>query len=141
MPLTCHRDRTLIDWEALANLIERAPLGTVAPEMVQAKFQGSFAVSFVTDGALLVGAGRAISDGVTSSAIYDVVVLPEYQGRGIGRMVMDDLQAQLPKASVMLVAVPGKEAFYRKLGFRRLTSAMLRKEDPASWIAAGYLEK
>lgn len=141
MPSTCHRDRTNIDWNEATKLIETGFPVTLTADVVRAKFHGSQAVSFVVDGPRLVGLGRAISDGVTSSALYDVVVLPEYQGRGVGRLIMDDLLAQLPKNSVMLVSVPGKEGFYRKHGFRRLNTAMMRKADPTSWVDGGYLEK
>ena len=141
MPLTCHRDSTAIDWNDLAAVIAAGFPIRQTSETVRAKFLGSHAVSFVVDGGKLIGIGRAISDGVASSAIYDVVVLPEHQGRGAGRLIMQDLLAQLPAGSILLVPVPGKEEFYAKLGFRRLKYAMLLKDVPASWIAGGYFQE
>ena len=35
----------------------------------------------------LIGFGRAISDGEYQGAIYDVAVLPENQGKGVGRVI------------------------------------------------------
>ena len=59
--------------------------------------------------------------------IVDVVVRPEYQGRGIGSQIMDKLIAyaeqQTPiggRVSVQLLADVGKEEFYIKKGFRQL---------------------
>jgi ribosomal protein S18 acetylase RimI-like enzyme len=129
-----------IDWRELAAVIERAPLGKRDPAILQVTFGRSYAVCFATEGGRLVGAGRAISDGAVQSAIYDVVVLPECQGRGIGAEIVRRLLARLPTKAVLLVSAPGKEEFYRKLGFKRLRTAMLRRDDPQPWIDAGYLE-
>jgi len=35
--------------------------------------------------------------------------------------------------------VPGKEGFYERFGFRRMTTAMAIFENPASAFARGYL--
>jgi len=40
------------------------------------------------DDGLLVGAGRAITDWVNYALMLDIVVLPEYQGKGIGKRIM-----------------------------------------------------
>ncbi|MDL1893438.1 GNAT family N-acetyltransferase, partial [Sphingobacteriales bacterium CHB3] len=69
-------------------MIERAPLGKRDPDFVEKTYRGSYVYCFVEDNGKLIGAGRAISDGVSNSAIYDVVVLPEYQGKGIGTFLL-----------------------------------------------------
>ncbi len=141
MSLTYHSDQSLIDWTELASVIERAPLGTRDPSIVQQSFTGSYARCFVEDNGQLVGAGRAISDGATNSAIFDVVVLPEYQGRGIGKAIMHYLLERLPERSVLLVSVPRQEPFYRKLGFHKLRTAYLRHKDIDRWVQDGYIEE
>lgn len=40
---------------------------------------------------------------------------------------------------VILYAVPGKESFYERLGFRRMTRAMAIFDDQASAFSRGYL--
>lgn len=40
------------------------------------------------DGSRLVGFGRVVSDRVLHAMIYDMIVLPGYQGKGIGTMVL-----------------------------------------------------
>ncbi len=39
------------------------------------------------------------------------------------------------------LAVPGKEAFYRKLGFERMLTAMAIFEDQAAAFERGYLNR
>jgi hypothetical protein len=41
---------------------------------------------------------------------------------------------------IILYAVPGKEPFYRKLGFRRMLTAMAIFESPAQAAERGYVE-
>lgn len=74
----------------------------------------------------VIGFGRALSDGVYQSAIYDVTVLPEYQGQGIGKKIMEALLSKLPQGQgpVLIYVAPGKEGFYKKLGFEPLLTGM-----------------
>lgn len=121
-------------------MFRRADLGDRKPELAQAVFAGSYACCFAWDQPRLVGAARAISDGVTSSAIYDVVVEPAYQNQGVGRALMQNLLSRLPKRSVMLVSVHGKEGFYQKLGFRHLRTAYMLQENFGAWDSMGYFD-
>jgi ribosomal protein S18 acetylase RimI-like enzyme len=73
---------------------------------------------------LLIGFGRAISDGAYQAAIYDVAVIPEFQGKGIGTAIVKHILAKLPHCNVILYAAPGKEAFYRTLGMRKMKTGM-----------------
>jgi GNAT superfamily N-acetyltransferase len=80
-----------------------------------------FAVSAVVNGEV-VGAGRITGDGALWAYIQDMLVLPEYQGRGIGRRLMEELLAFLERTApkgcnIALVAAPGKSGFYAKFGF------------------------
>ena len=42
---------------------------------------------------------------------------------------------------IILYAVPGREAFYPKHGFRRMTTAMAIFADPRRAVADGYIEE
>lgn len=129
-----------VDWNEAAQVYLRAPLGMRIPGRLQKAFEASHTVCFASRGESLVGLGRAISDGVYQAAIYDLCVLPEHQGLGLGREIMKALLARLDVEHVILYAVPGKEAFYEKLGFSRMLTAMSRHRDPAKLIAGGYIE-
>lgn len=72
----------------------------------------------------VVGMARYLSDGGYVRYISDVVVLPEYQGREIGRHMLEEILAHIRKnkkddeyISINLMAAAGKEGFYQKLGF------------------------
>lgn len=136
-----HSELSRIHWHELATVIERAPLGKRDPDFVEKTYCGSYIYCFVEDNGKLIGAGRAISDGVSNSAIYDVVVLPEYQGKGIGKSIVQYLLDRLPRRSVLLVSAPKQEDFYRKLGFHKLKTAYLRHEEIERWISEGYIEE
>ncbi|MCP4672631.1 MAG: GNAT family N-acetyltransferase [Desulfobacula sp.] len=51
-------------------------------------YEKSYLTCFAFDDSRLIGMGRALSDGEYQAAIYDLVVLPEYQGGGIGKEVL-----------------------------------------------------
>ena len=54
-----------------------------AAELYQA-LQHSYYLVAALDGETLVGVGRVVSDGVLYAMIYDMIVAPSHQGRGIG---------------------------------------------------------
>ena len=129
-----------IDWAELATVYERAPLGRRDPERLKRAYEQSYRVCFVFDRHQLVGAARMLSDGEYYAAIYDVVVLPEYQGCGIGTKMMTTLLADLSVGSIILFAVPGKEGFYKKLGFAKLKTGMGRFQNAQVMKDLGYIE-
>ena len=89
----------------------------------------------------LVGFGRGVSDGVMQSLVCDLVVLPEYQGRGVGRELLKALLKELPTdpGVVLMFAVPGKEGFYKKFGFHRLKTGMGHFTNPEDRRRQGYI--
>ena len=88
MKPTLSDDLRPIDWDRLALIFQRAPLGTRDPAVLRRVFANSGVRCFAWDGPELIGAGRAITDGVRYAVIFDVVLLPEYQGKGIGKEIM-----------------------------------------------------
>jgi len=129
-----------LDWQALSDLYRVAPLGDKSPAWLKTAFGNSMFRCLVRDGGTLVGAGRALADGVDCSYLCDVAVLPSHQGTGLGREIIQRLVAQSRgHRKIILYAVPGKEGFYRKLGFERMSTAMAIFEDPAAARARGYL--
>jgi predicted N-acetyltransferase YhbS len=69
-----------------------------------------------------------------------VAILPSHQGLGLGQAIVSRLLEQARgHRKIILYAVPGKEGFYARLGFRRMTTAMAIFDDPALASARGYL--
>jgi ribosomal protein S18 acetylase RimI-like enzyme len=140
MTITWSQDAASIDWQEMEQLYRLAPLGNKSAELLQTVFTNSRYKFFVFDSGKLVAAGRALSDGADCSYICDVAVLPDYQGKGLGKEIVNKLVG-LSKGhkKIILYSVPGKEGFYRKLGFMRLLTAMAIFEDQAGAITRGHL--
>ena len=68
----------------------------------------------------LVGFARATSDHAFNATIWDVVVDPKFQNRGLGKALMKYAIAQLRNAdisNITLFADPQVVKFYQRLGF------------------------
>ncbi|WP_281555972.1 GNAT family N-acetyltransferase [Thalassomonas sp. RHCl1] len=71
----------------------------------------------------LIAMGRVIGDGAMFFYIQDVIVAPGYQQRGLGHIVMQQIEdyllsAAATGATIGLLAAKGKEGFYRRYGYR-----------------------
>jgi ribosomal protein S18 acetylase RimI-like enzyme len=143
MPLTWTDQLPDIDWHELSALYAAAPLGNKSPENLQTVFTNSMFRCFVGEkNGKLVGVGRVLADGVDCAYICDIAVLPSHQGTGLGRDIVSRLvELSRGHRKIILYAVPGKEAFYRKLGFRRMTTAMAIFDDQAGAMARGYINE
>jgi GNAT superfamily N-acetyltransferase len=138
--ITWTDDITHLDWQVLEHLYRVAPLGNKSAEHLQIVFGNSRFRCFAWADGRLVAAGRALADGADCSYVCDVAVLPEWQGHGLGKAVVQRLvDASAGHLKVILYAVPGKEGFYRKLGFRRMLTAMARFRDEAAALARGHV--
>lgn len=129
-----------INWDEASMLFERAPLGRQRrdPEKLKRAFESSYAVVVAYDCDRLVGVGRALCDSEYQAAIYDMVILPEYQGKGIGKEIIGKLCEKLPVENIILYSVPGREGFYVKCGFRKMRTAMAKLNPFMSDPASGY---
>ncbi len=131
---------TGIDWNRAAEVFKRAPLGDREPEMLSRAFQKSYAYVFVYDNESLIGLCRSLCDGEYQAAIYDVVLLPEYHGKGIGKEMLQLLCNQIHVPNIILFATPGYEGFYRKFGFKKLLTGMGILHPRIGAPDCGYLE-
>ena len=68
----------------------------------------------------LVGLGNAISDGHLTVYYPHLLVIPEYQGKGIGKMIFDKMQEKYSHFHMQMLTADGKAVdFYKKNGFKR----------------------
>lgn len=142
MPLVWSHSIDKLDWDELAALYRAAPLGNKTPQGLKTAFTNSMFKCFVYEGDKLVGVGRALADGVDCSYICDVALLPSHQGLGLGRQIVDRLLAlSNGHKKIILYSVPGKEPFYRKLGFKRMTTAMAIFENQSAALERGYVNE
>lgn len=93
-------------------------------DQAEAGFKGSAYVIAAYDEEKIVGTARLIWDGGYAALIKDVLVIPSYQGMGIGQTMMNKLLKFLKDnmksgwgVTVDLMSATDKEAFYKKFGF------------------------
>jgi GNAT superfamily N-acetyltransferase len=93
---------------------------SVAPDDLAKALAGSqYVVAAWVDG-MLVGTGRVVTDGVLHAMLYDVIVHPDYQGRGIGSTLVSMLVQWCCAANIRaieLFCARGRSSFYGKNGF------------------------
>ena len=78
------------------------------------------------DGQKLVGCLRILSDGCYFGTITELLVLPEYQGQGIGSRLR--LAREVTPTMLYFGAQPGVEGFYEKNGCQKgLQSYVIEK--------------
>lgn len=89
--------------------------------------RGSAHVWLAMDGERCIGFINAVSDGCFSAFIPMLEVLPEHQGKGIGKELVRRMISTCERYySVDLVCDPDWESFYRPLGFRVLSGMAVR---------------
>jgi predicted GNAT family N-acyltransferase len=108
-------------------------------ELVQQVWPGSYEAA-LTDEALqqtinitawienrLIGCVRILTDGYYFGTITEILVVPEYQGEGIGTRLME-LAWEVSPTSLFIGAQPGKESFFEKIGFEKSIQSYQRKK-------------
>ena len=135
-------DQSKTDWEELAQLYRIAPLSEKQAEKLKVVFTNSKFKCFVYDESKLIGVGRALADGIDCSYICDIAIHPEYQGIGLGKQIVQSLVEQSEgHKKIILYAIPGKEGFYSKLGFKKMNTAMAIFQNEADMISNGTLSE
>ncbi len=78
----------------------------------------------------VIGFGRIVGDGAMFFYIQDLIVDPDYQGLGIGHLLMQQLESYLNQAAnkgatVGLLSARDKEDFYARYGYMERTGEPL----------------
>lgn len=140
MELDVKQDCVGVDWKTVSQTLKCVGMAYYEPDGHRRAFEASHTTIFVYQSDQLIGFGRAISDGVYQAAIYDCAVLPEFQGKGIGTIIMKNILSQISKCNVILYASPGKEGFYQKHGFRKMKTGMAHFKKGESMRERGFTE-
>jgi len=96
--------------------------GSETPEMIS-KYNVPFINSTLVISAWdnenenLIGAVRVLSDKMFRSIIYDLLALPKFQGRGIGKELLKRCIAHFPKSEWLVQTTEKNIGFYEKSGF------------------------
>jgi len=133
-------DSANVDWIELSELYKLAPLGTKKPDDLKTAFTNSMFKCFLLDKGKIIGVGRALADGIDCSYICDVAVHPNYQGLGLGKEIISKLtNLSSGHKKIILYSNPGKEELYKKLGFKRMSTAMAIFENQDQAIERGLV--
>lgn len=95
---------------------------TASPEMLAEAYRNSLCVLSAYDGDKLVGIIRAVGDGASIVFVQDLLVLPDYQRRGIGARLLKTLMeryADVYQFELLTDDTPKTTAFYEAIGFTR----------------------
>ena len=93
---------------------------TNRPEMLEHAFEHSLKILGAHDGEKLVGIVRAVGDGFSVLFIQDILVLPEYQRKGIGKKLLETMLGLYPNIYQTQLVTDNTEktvAFYKSCGF------------------------
>lgn len=126
MKIDIKKDCIGVNWKGVSELLKSAGMAYYEPDIQKNAFEASHTTVFIYHDNNLIGCGRALSDGAYQAAVYDCAVLPEYQGKGIGKTIITHILSELSNCNVILYATPGKEGFYKKYGFRKMQTGMAR---------------
>lgn len=140
MEISVKNDCFRVNWQTVSETLKSVGMAYHEPEKHRKAFEASYTKVFLYDADKLVGFGRAISDGTYQAAVYDCAVAIEYQGKGIGKMIMENILSKLQDCNVILYASPGKEGFYEKLGFRKMKTGMAKFIKSEAMQERGFTE-
>ena len=109
------------DYCRLRSSVGWAPL---VEEQAQSSLENSDFIISCRENDETVGCARVFWDKGYIAYLADVIVKPEYQGRGIGSKLVSEcisyIDSQLKEGwriKIVLVSAKGKESFYEKFGF------------------------
>ena len=93
---------------------------TNRPDMLEHAFEHSLKILGAHDGDKLVGIIRAVGDGYSVLFIQDILVLPEYQRKGIGTKLLETMLSLYPDVYQIQLVTDRTEKtvlFYKSCGF------------------------
>lgn len=92
MAVEINKDCAGVNWATVSEILKCVGMGYYDPDLHKKAFEASHNTVFIYHAGQLIGFGRAISDGAYQAAIYDCAILPEFQGKGIGKIIMKNLK-------------------------------------------------
>ena len=115
-----YRTPTIDEYQNLRNLVGWWQTKDNAAE--KALNNSLFAIVALDDDST-VGFGRIIGDGGLYFYIQDVIVHPDHQNKGVGKLLMQELMNYIsanaePGACIGLMAANGLEKYYASFGFK-----------------------
>jgi GNAT superfamily N-acetyltransferase len=115
-----------VSWQRICEIFEDVGWERRRPKETQQAFGKSSFVRIAYHKKMIVGFGRTVDDGKYYGLIVDLIVHPDYQGRGIGKRILQELRDEMNGFIFKtLTAAYGKHEFYLQQGWKRQTSAFI----------------
>jgi ribosomal protein S18 acetylase RimI-like enzyme len=114
-----------IPTEVYRYLREKTGLSPKTHEAADKGLQNSIYSLLIKDCEEPIGMGRIIGDGGCHCQVVDICVLPDYQGKGIGKIIMEKIMnfidTELPESCyISLIADGPANHLYAKFGFKEV---------------------
>lgn len=126
-----YREFPAVSARQLADLRE-----SVGWNRMEAAYQNPAMRSFCSIGAFageeLVGYIDCVSNGVTDAYIQDLMVHPQWQGRGIGTELMQRMIGRLKASRIYMISVlydAPLALFYRRFGFTQILAGQMENDE------------
>lgn len=105
--------------------------------------ENSDPVITVWDRDRIIGFARATSDVIYRAGIWDVVIHPDYRGRGLGGKLVETVLAhpKVNKVERVYLTTTNQKNFYKKIGFQENSSTTMVLENSRLGNVASLLEQ
>ena len=129
MAIVYAKEETLAEDEFIGVLVasglaERRPVGD--PERIAAMLRHANVTVTARDEGRLVGVSRGLSDFAFCFYLSDLAVDRAYQGRGIGRRLIEEShKAADLRTMLILLAAPGAATYYPHVGLQHFESCWI----------------
>jgi len=133
-PRISYQTPTANEYNELRKLAEWPTFGE--DQVQQALSKSLFSIVVHDENGLILGMGRILGDNTIYLHVQDVIVRPEFQGQGIGKLIMNELLTYIQEVGVKntnvgLMCSKGREEFYKAFGFN---------ERPSEKFGAGMIK-
>ena len=126
--LKLNPDLETIDWKNVDLLFDKVNWSERSVEDMKYSFsRSSFSVFVYNETGEIIAFGRTIDDGRFYAQLADIVVDPDYQGAGLGKLVVQTLTDQLKNFNFITLTSASESAdkFYGRLGWKKQSSAFI----------------
>jgi N-acetylglutamate synthase-like GNAT family acetyltransferase len=123
------RDTKEIDWDQLLELQHSAAwCRHRSLEQLTKAIHNSQLLITAWEGNRLIACARVLTDYVYRAVVFDVIVHPDYQGKGLGRQVMEQIvnHPSLKEVEYYFLYTADKQGFYRRLGWQEYSGKSFR---------------
>ena len=114
-----------ISVDEFLEMVDSVGWNTYSVDQVEKALKNTMYMVKVEYNGLLAGIGRVVGDFSIVCTLTDICVKPEFQGNGIGLMIVNELKRLIEcnvsegeKMQIELTPTAGKEEFYKKAGFK-----------------------